>query len=178
MRARGAASTARARTAPSRVARATATRTAAAPELEYLARARAPSEAFTERARGDATLAEACLRAMRVQWTHGYASVPSGFARCTHGFGEIPAGMQPAACDLIMRECFEARRRARRFRPVRGRGDDAGVRADARVARGRRGRVAVGVLRERAQKLARERGRRRRDARDGAARDGSRGEDG
>jgi hypothetical protein len=99
-----------------RARRGVGTRTAAARssdaarerELEYLERASTPSDVFTERAFGDAALAESCLRAMRVQWTHGYASAPSGFARCTHGFGEILAGMQPAACDLIMRECFEA----------------------------------------------------------------------
>lgn len=71
--------------------------------LEYARRASEPS-AFEERGFGDADAAEALTRAMRVQWTHGFASAPTGFPRCTHGFGEILAGMQPAACDMILRE--------------------------------------------------------------------------
>ena len=39
---------------------------------EYLARASTPSERFQESTWGDAALAESCLRAMRVQWTHGF----------------------------------------------------------------------------------------------------------
>ena len=75
---------------------------------EYLARASTPSDRFQESSWGDAALAESCLRAMRVQWTHGYSSTPTGFPRCTHGFGEILAGMQPAAADVVLRECFDS----------------------------------------------------------------------
>lgn len=68
---------------------------------EYVRRASTPS-AFEETSWGDdSDLAETCLRAMRIQWTHGFASTPKGFARATHGFGEILAGMQPAACEAI-----------------------------------------------------------------------------
>ena len=45
---------------------------------------------------------------MRVQWTHGFSSTPAGFPTCTHGFGEILAGMQPAAADVALGECFDA----------------------------------------------------------------------
>ena len=75
---------------------------------EYLARASTPSERFQESTWGDAALAESCLRAMRVQWTHGFSSTPAGFPTCTHGFGEILAGMQPAAADVALGECFDA----------------------------------------------------------------------
>lgn len=71
--------------------------------LEYARRASEPS-AFEERGFGDAGAVEALTRAMRTQWTHGFACTPTGFPRCTHGFGEILAGMQPAACDMILRE--------------------------------------------------------------------------
>ena len=71
--------------------------------LTYVRKASTASS-FEERAFGDDVIGEKLLRAMRVQWTHGFASTPSGFPRCTHGFGEILAGMQPAACDLILRD--------------------------------------------------------------------------
>ena len=100
-----------------RARRGVGTRTAAARssdaarerELEYLERAR-DAERCLHRARARRrrrSRRRACGRCACSGRTATRAS-PSGFARCTHGFGEIPAGMQPAACDLIMRECFEA----------------------------------------------------------------------
>ena len=74
---------------------------------EYVRRASTPSD-FEEHSWGDdPKIAETCLRAMRIQWTHGFTSTPKGFARATHGFGEILAGMQPAACEAIF-DAFEA----------------------------------------------------------------------
>jgi hypothetical protein len=69
---------------------------------EYLQNASTPSTMFTEHAWGESVeLQSSLLRAMRIQWTHGFTSTPKSYPKCTHGFGEILAGMQAAACDAI-----------------------------------------------------------------------------